>query len=130
MEYIARYDQADTGVLEIRTAAGAPTFGPLVQVFGRDRAEAALARWGYELTSGWREQADGMLAADVRQLRALTDEEAGDDLACATCGIRHTQDDTVSWRVDPYAAKINEDYRLYPLCDECEYESAMDVMES
>src|SRR5690606_36776456 len=65
MEHIARYDQADTGLLEIRTAAGGITFGPLVQVFGPDRAEAALARWRYELTSGWREQADGTLAADV-----------------------------------------------------------------
>lgn len=53
----------------------------------------------------------------------MKDEEE-EYLTCRWCG---EQKEDVQYRVDPYSSEICGDNSLYPLCDDCTYERAMDV---
>lgn len=45
-------------------------------------------------------------------------------LECGSCGERKPD---VEWQVDPFINEIYGDKDLYLLCDDCAYESAMDI---
>lgn len=54
----------------------------------------------------------------------MNNEEDNDYMFCRWCG--EAKED-VRYRIDPYSDEINGDDDLYPLCDDCAFDRAMDI---
>ena len=126
LHYVARYNRSSKE-LRLYTSDDQPT-DLWTPVRDTDDAGAMLTAWGFRPATVWRMARNGTLVMPVRRMRALPDDEIdANDLQCWSCGVRHSEDATVDWRVDAYAVEYHENYRLWPKCETCEVESVQVV---
>ncbi len=48
-------------------------------------------------------------------------------MKCSNCGCEDTKDNSVTFGPDPYQSDINDDDTEVWECENCRYESAMDI---